>query len=127
MIFKKIYIPFLGIILALSAQCFASSTRTIDGDAITSSDHTKTWTGPGATGKIMISAGIVSEVPSGTVNSSNVTFTLANTPTVSATVNFYVDGLTWIQGTDYTISGATITATTAPSTGQTVYVVYSKY
>ena len=118
----------LSFVLAVPA--WASSTRTIDGDAIISSGHTTTWTPPaGASGALMISAGLIQEVPSGTVNGSNVTFTLANTPGVSASVILSQDGKTLTQGSgkQYTISGVTITMATAPATGQSLWAVYSKY
>lgn len=66
------------------------------------------------------------EVPSGAVNDSNVTFTLSSTPVADKAVELKLNGLTQRQGTDYTISGSTITFTTAPTTGQSVYAVYWK-
>lgn len=65
------------------------------------------------------------EVPSGTINGSNVTFTLAQTPTSNAAVSLYQDGFLMRQGTDYTISGSTITMTTAPVSGQTLDATYT--
>ena len=65
------------------------------------------------------------EVPSGTIDNSNDTFTLANTPVSNASVKLYQDGLIMVQGTDYTISGSTITMTIAPNFGQTLYANYS--
>lgn len=65
------------------------------------------------------------ETPSGTVDNSNVTFSLANTPTANVAVKLFQDGLILIQGTDYTISGATITMTVAPNFGQTLYANYT--
>lgn len=64
------------------------------------------------------------EVPSGTVNSSNVTFTLAHTPKNSAAVHCHVDGLVQEQTADYSMSGATITFVSAPVTGSTLYCDY---
>lgn len=57
----------------------------------------------------------VQEVPSGTINGSNVTFTLSATP-VAGTVKLFKNGLLLLAGAgnDYTISGATITMATAP-------------
>jgi hypothetical protein len=60
---------------------------------------------------------IVGEVPSGTVNGSNVTFTLANTPNPSSSLGIYFNGLRQRLTTDYTLSSATITFTTAPDSG----------
>jgi hypothetical protein len=65
------------------------------------------------------------EVPSGVVNSSNVTFTLSYTPD-SKTLILSLDGLIRKRTTDYTISGSTITMVTAPALGQELYAVYRK-
>src|SRR4029077_21225026 len=56
------------------------------------------------------------ETPTGSVNGSNVTFTLANTP-IAGSEHVYLNGLLQEPGAgnDYTISGATITYLTAPS------------
>lgn len=89
-----------------------------------------------ASGKVVLNTGTavievgaatpVQETPSGTVNGSNQTFTLANTPTSNAAVLLWVDSVIQIQGTDYTIVGATITMTVAPATGQGLYAFYTK-
>jgi len=64
------------------------------------------------------------ETPSGTVNSSNTEFTLAFTP-VSGTLALYRDGqLLTGGGADYTLSTATITFTTAPTTGSVLLAFY---
>ncbi len=70
---------------------------------------------------------ITYETPSGTVNGSNVTFTLANTP-VAGTERVYQNGVRLEPGAgnDYTISTATITFATAPATGDKVRVDYFK-
>lgn len=70
---------------------------------------------------------IVRETPTGTVNGSNTTFTLANTPLVG-TEAVYLNGVLQEPGAgnDYTISGATITYLTAPATGDRVRVNYFK-
>jgi hypothetical protein len=84
------------------------------------------------TGVTSISSGLAAhivtrEVPSGTINGSNVTFTLAHTP-VAGTECIYLNGL--LQnvggGNDYTISGATITFVTAPESGSVILVNYIK-
>lgn len=66
----------------------------------------------------------VQEIPTGLVNNANTSFSLAHTPVSDMRVILFQDGLALIQGTDYTISGATITMTTAPNFGQTVYAKY---
>jgi hypothetical protein len=67
------------------------------------------------------------ETPSGTINGSNVTFTLADTP-VAGSEHIYLNGV--LQdvgaGNDYTISGATITYLTAPLTGEKIKASYRK-
>lgn len=68
---------------------------------------------------------IFNEVPSGTVNGSNVTFTLANTPTVG-TVRVHLNGLRQTLTTDYSISTDTITFVTAPLTGDVLVADYHK-
>jgi hypothetical protein len=67
------------------------------------------------------------ETPSGTVNGSNTTFTLANTPTAGSE-HVYLNGLLQESGSgnDYTISGSTITYLTAPATGDKIRVSYRK-
>ena len=57
--------------------------------------------------------------PTGSINGSNTSFSLSPTPTVSANVNCFLNGIQQQQGSgnDYTISGATITYLTAPPTG----------
>jgi hypothetical protein len=70
---------------------------------------------------------VTRETPSGTVNGSNTSFTLATTPT-SGTEHVYLNGLLQEPGAgnDYTISGATITYLTAPLTGDKIRVSYMK-
>jgi hypothetical protein len=70
---------------------------------------------------------VTEETPSGTINGSNTTFTLANTPT-SGTVKLYLNGVRQKSGAgnDYTISTNTITMTTAPVSGDVLIVDYMK-
>lgn len=67
------------------------------------------------------------ETPSGTINSSNVTFTLANTPADSNGVVVILDGTVQYNGIDYSVSGATITFTTAPVTGSSIFAYYNTF
>jgi len=65
------------------------------------------------------------EVPSGTINGSNVTFTLAHTPSPALSTSCFENGLNQIAGSaDYTLSTATITYGTAPPTGTTLICNY---
>jgi hypothetical protein len=72
---------------------------------------------------------VTREVPTGTINGSNATFTLANTP-VAGSEEVYVNGVLQNvgSGNDYTISSATITFESGaiPQTGDTVLVNYRK-
>ena len=69
----------------------------------------------------------VKEVPSGSVNGTNVTFTISNAPAVAGTEQVFLNGLLQFAGAndDYTISGGTITFNTAPETGWKLVVYYS--
>lgn len=64
------------------------------------------------------------ETPSGLVNGTNTVFTIAQAPLEGETVDVFLDGLKQRPGTDYTVSGSTITFTTAPVAGQTIRVDY---
>lgn len=66
----------------------------------------------------------VDETPAGTINGSNTVFTLAATPLENDSVDVYLDGLKQIPGTDYSVSGITITFVTAPAIGQTIRADY---
>jgi hypothetical protein len=48
------------------------------------------------------------EIPTGTINGSNTTFTLAFTPSPATSLELYLNGLRMDQGVDYTISGSII-------------------
>jgi hypothetical protein len=74
---------------------------------------------------LAIQTPIVDEVPSGSINGSNVTFTLANTP-ISGSVQVFLNGVGQRSGAgnDYTISGATITYLTAPTSPDVITVDY---
>ncbi len=63
------------------------------------------------------------ETPAGTINSINVTFTLAHTP-VAGSVKLFLRGLRMKRGLDYTISGATITMINVPLTGDALLADY---
>lgn len=66
------------------------------------------------------------ETPSGLINSSNVTYTLAFTP-IAGTEHIFLNGLLQTAGgADYSISGTTITFTVAPTTGDVLLASYQK-
>jgi len=66
---------------------------------------------------------IYNEIPSGNVNSSNMVFVLANTPT-SNTVRVALNGMVQTPVIDYTISGKNINFVKAPRTGSEILVHY---
>ena len=70
---------------------------------------------------------VTRQTPTGAINSSNVTYTLANTPIVG-TEQVFLNGILQEAGSgdDYQISGATITYETAPVTGDILRVNYLK-
>jgi hypothetical protein len=141
------------IFLLLFSTAHAAPTRSVDADTITSSDKTKTFSLPSTTATLVgrttadtlqnktisgsnntltqvpIANDFISEVPTGTINGSNVTFTLANTPVAVDSVQVFLNGIVQIRGAgeDYTLSGNTITFITAPATGQSLRVVYPRY
>lgn len=51
------------------------------------------------------------ETPSGALNGTNQTYTLAHTPVTAASLRLYANGVLLLQGTDYTLATATITLT----------------
>lgn len=69
--------------------------------------------------------GAKEETPSGTIDGSNTSFSLASVPD-SKTLVLSLDGLVQTRGTHYTISSSTITMTSAPNFGQDIYAVYRK-
>lgn len=64
-----------------------------------------------------------SETPTGSINSSNVTYTLAHTP-LQTSLQLYQNGVRQIAATDYTLAGLTITYVTAPTTGASLIADY---
>ena len=51
-----------------------------------------------------------------TGNGSNTTLSLTGDPVVAHNIEVYIDGVAQYPGTDYTLSGTTLTFTTAPGT-----------
>jgi hypothetical protein len=60
-------------------------------------------------------------------NGTATSFTLANTPTANFAVSLYLDGAILRQGAgkSYTLSGSSITLTSACASGQSLYAVYT--
>jgi hypothetical protein len=57
---------------------------------------------------------IVGEIPSGPINGSNTSFALSSIPASAASLMLFWNGLVLRQGTDYTISGSSVSLTNAP-------------
>ena len=65
------------------------------------------------------------ETPTGLINSSNTSYSLAHTPNPAASLNCYENGVHQIAGgADLTLTTATITYGTAPPTGSTLVCNY---
>jgi len=68
----------------------------------------------------------VKETPAGSINGSNQSFSIASTPHENEAVELYLNGLYLIEGTDYTLSGTSITMTPAPALGQSLKAQYTR-
>jgi hypothetical protein len=62
------------------------------------------------------------EVPTGSIDGSNVTFGLGHPP--SGSLHLYLNGLRQIPTTQYSVTGPTITMVTAPTPGSTLLADY---
>jgi len=64
------------------------------------------------------------EIPVGSINDSNTTFTLANSPKPAGSLEVTLNGAELMVNEDYTISGDTLTLLIAPPTGSLLKVDY---
>ncbi|MBV8895095.1 MAG: hypothetical protein JO051_01180 [Acidobacteriaceae bacterium] len=80
-----------------------------------------TLTGGGTTANF-----VDDETPAGSINGSNAVFTLAQTPAAPTDLTLYLNGLLQELGTDYTLSGTTITFASdeKPQTGDELLAFY---
>lgn len=121
--------PISGTGFAVSRAAVIDSTGAIDGavgnltDCI-HVDGTSGACGSGTSG--MTGSFIDSEIPTGAVNGSNATFTLANVPNPATSLAVFRNGLLLQQGTDYSLSNSTITfaAAALPQTGDLLLASY---
>ena len=109
-----------------SAQVWVGSSGNLAAAVTLSGDVTITNAGVATVAnQVRLSKVVTRETPSGTVNGSNDTFTLAATP-VSGTESVFVNGILQDSGAgnDYTISGLTITFLTGaiPQSGDKIRV-----
>lgn len=118
-----------------SLQLFVGGIQQVLATDYTISGATITFTNAPATGSLIraffrYGAGgsgpnyADNETPSGTINGSNTAFTLANSPSPAGSLQLYLDGVGQIAATDYTLSGASVTFTSAPSTGGLLRAFY---
>ena len=59
------------------------------------------------------------EVPTGTIDGINDTFTLANSPSPAGSLQAFMNGLLQTEGVDYVLTGASITYASPPEVGDT--------
>jgi hypothetical protein len=99
---------------------------TLSGDATLSGTGVLTLA-TGVSGVVKAANDVFNELPTGTINGANATFTLAAAP-LTGKQAVYLNGvrLNPGAGNDYTISGATITMLTIPQTGDVVLADYLK-
>lgn len=118
-----------------SVELFLNGLLLQQGTDYTLSGFTLTLSSPPAIGDVLIafyralgSGGgpnfSDAEVPGGAVNGTNVTFTVANVPNPRGSLQLYLNGVLQQQGTDYTISGLTITFASAPAVGDVLNAFY---
>ena len=113
------------------SNSISSLTSTVNGDGTSITALNNEVAGLTATVN-SLSAGSSSAVfvdaqtPSGTVNGTNTTFTLANTPAPTSSLEVYRNGLLQTNGVDYTVAGTTITflSVSIPQTGDLIETYY---
>lgn len=71
-----------------------------------------------------ISFAYVAEVPTGTVNGVNTSFTLSQTPMTNSAI-LQVNGQVQRLGTDYTVTGTALEMLWTPQTGDTLFIYYT--
>ena len=66
----------------------------------------------------------IAEIPIGSINGSNKTFTLSYTPNPLTDIEYEINGQTVLYTTDFTVSGDTLTTVYAYPTGTTHFIRY---
>lgn len=66
----------------------------------------------------------IQETPTGTVNGSNVNFTLSQIPVEADAMLVFLNGIQQKKTTDWTVSGTTLIFVVAPSVAQQITVQY---
>ncbi len=121
--------PQEGISFQVGRAAIIDSSGMIDGAAGNLSDCVRVdgSSGPCGSGSSgLLPSFSTGETPSGTINGTNATFSLANTPSPATSLQLYLNGLLMSQSVDYTISGNTISFLTAsiPQTGDLLRAAY---
>jgi len=122
--------PVEGTSFAVARAAVIDSTGAIDGAIGNLGDcvHVDGTTGPCGSGGGSSGTGtfVDAEVPGGAVNGSNTSFTLANIPAPSASVELFRNGLLLQTGNDYTLTGNTITflSSTVPQSSDVLLASY---
>jgi hypothetical protein len=121
--------PVEGSSFAVARAAVIDSTGAIDGATGNLGDclHVDGTSGPCGTGGTSGSGTFVdAEVPSGAINGSNTSFTLANIPAPATSLELFRNGLLLQQGNDYTISTNTVTflSSAVPQTSDILLASY---
>ncbi len=66
---------------------------------------------------------VTGEIPAGSINGTNASFTLAVVP-LAGSLAFYQNGTRLLSGVDYNLSASTVTLITAPKPGDTLLADY---
>ncbi len=122
-------LPMEGVGFAIGRTAVINTSGQIDGAAGNLSDCVRVdgSSGPCGTG----GGGVLpsfsdGEVPSGSINGSNTTFTLANSPSPVASLDLFLNGLLMKAGVDFTLAANTISFLTAstPQAGDLLVASY---
>jgi len=98
-----------------------SSTAPTNGQVLTWISSSNDWEPANPSATILF----VREVPSGTMDGTNKVFTLSFTPSPSASLTLWLNGVEQVPTTDYAISSATITYTVAPKSYDLMIAQYT--
>lgn len=121
--------PMRGVGYGLGRTAVINSAGQLDAASGSLSDCVRVdgSSGPcGGSGGGVLPAFSDNETPAGTINGSNRTFTLANTPSPSGSLALFRNGLRMAPGVDYTLSGSTMTffVASTPQTGDQLTASY---
>jgi len=122
--------PVEGTGFTVSRAAVIDATGAIDGALGNLSDCLHVDGTSGACGAASTGSAVVgfvdSEVPGGTMDGSNSSFTLANTPNPAASLELFRNGLLMNQGGDYTLTGNTLAFLTSsiPQPGDVLLASY---